>query len=581
MGDIHKLQLEVDLLESHSMNHLPDMSSSSHKDVPNLKGHVGKMGATAESAKYLLEGDAPESVDDAIRKIKAMATERIRQKAAAHRAALDLAAIASGSSANGTNVDSAIGADINSLTASVSDLNIDSDGPINVEKKQDQEDTDEISQKAKSVSAVSITKIDTSTPQVSTATKDVKSGDTKVLDIKSAGVAKVGAIIVPKTRPKTSEPKLPQTEDGFAPQPWVKRRYTIAQLLLLGEIVPYVVCPRDRFNIQVFTYDIVHIPGLGNESTGNAVVDHQILTLNLRTELIAFQFFTTYGYRYLERFKSPDHTLFVKGLWVEVRGSAGLRDHGGYRNAYRPKPYAACIKEGLIKENQEAEVFAAEQRNNHTNTAATQFRGRGGRGGPRGGGYRGGSARGGHRPAFTSASNDQMLMMREDNYIPIPALNPIAYAGPPTPIVRNDIAEATAKEAGTLRDFSKEYADIQLARTGIDHVASKFGGNAAGDVVDLVEQAKGKLAEKKAEITNKWGEVYGYTVQEQKGEPITKPGGLQGNFSTQEQQMQYIQYMLQTPLAPVLSTTHAAGNLTPSVQLAQPSTPMSDEADEA
>ncbi|KAF3915627.1 hypothetical protein ABW21_db0208511 [Orbilia brochopaga] len=551
------------------------MSSSNRKDVPNVKDHAGKTGATAASAQQLLDGETAGSVDDAIRKIKAMATERIRQKAAAHRAALELAAATSTNDADG---DKAMSSNIDSLTASISDLYIDTDGPAKTDKKHDKENTDHGSQAAKSASSAAVHKASTS--EASTV-KNGNSGDVKVSDPKSAGNTKPGTIlVVSKPRPKTSEPKIPQTEDGFAPQPWVKRRYTISQLLLLGEIVPYVICPRDRFNLQVFTYDIVHIPGLGNESTGNAVVDHQILSLNLRTELCAFQFFTTYGYRYLERFKSPDHSLFVKGLWVEVRGSAGLKDHGGYRNAYRPKPYAACIKEGLIKVDQEAEVFAAEQRNNHASAAAlTQFRGRGGRGVPRGGGYRGGSApRGGHRSTFISASTEQMLTMKDANHISIPALNPTAYAGPPTPIVGKDIAETLAKQKGTLLDLSKDYGDIQIARNDLEHAAANFGGNGTGDVVDMVKQAEEKLAEKKAEITNKWGGVYGYNVQEQKGELITKPGGLQGSSSTQEQQMQYIQYMLQTPLAPVLNMTQAAGNLTPSVDLAQPSLP--DEVDE-
>ncbi|KAJ6264966.1 hypothetical protein Dda_1120 [Drechslerella dactyloides] len=589
------------------------MSTSNPKDVPNVKEHAGKSGATAAAAKQLLDGDQSESVDDAIKKIKAMATERIRQRAAASRAAQDAESKASDSTvdkdfnmSNFPHVDKTTSDTIDILATSAANLTIEAELASKVKEKQDKENLDDTLEAPKSASVVEPTKPEIVDAQAAklkdykaaylkasdVKTADVKSSDVKTADVKTSGVKapdakasntistatpKLGTIVVPKVRPKSSEPKLPQNEDGFSPQPWVKRRYTIAQLLLLGEIIPYVICPRDRFNIQIFSYDIVHIPGLGNESTGNAVVDHQILTLNLRTELVAFQFFTTYGYRYLERFKSPDHTLFVKGLWVEVRGSAGLRDHGGYRNAYRPKPYTACINEGLVKENQEAEVLAAEQqRFNHANSVATHFRGRGGRGGQRGG-YRAGSARGGgHRTTFSTASTEQLLMMRDDKNIPVPALSLTPYTGPRTPIASNDAVAAMAQEAGTFRDLFENYADNQLVRNEIEHAAA-LGGNAAGDVVGLVEQ---ELAEKKAEITNKWGEIYGYTVQEPKGELVSKPGGLQGNSSTPEQQMQYIQYMLQTPLAPVLSTTHAAGNLTPSAQLAQPSTPMSDNMEE-
>ncbi|KAF3936161.1 hypothetical protein ABW19_dt0202199 [Dactylella cylindrospora] len=49
--------------------------------------------------------------------------------------------------------------------------------------------------------------------------------------------------------------------------------------------------------------------------------------------------------------------------------------------------------------------------------------------------------------------------------------------------------------------------------------------------------------------------------------------------STPEQQMQYIQYMLQAPLAPVLNTTPAEGELSSSLQLSQPSSKASDDTD--
>ncbi|KAF3936241.1 hypothetical protein ABW19_dt0205420 [Dactylella cylindrospora] len=280
---------------------------------------------------------------------------------------------------------------------------------------------------------------------------------------------------------KPPEPKLPQTEDGFEPRPWVKRRYTIAQLLLLGEILPYIICPRDRFDIQTFSYDIVHIPGLGCESTGNPVVDHQILTLNLRTELIAFQYFSAFHYRYLDRFKSPDHTLFVKGLWVEVRGSAGLRDHGGYRNAYRPKPYDFCVKEGLINENQEAE-----------------------------------------------AMNQPILKENDIPGVNLSNIDSAANVGPPTPIVGNDIAHAVSLDTGTLHDISKKYAEVQLVRSEIEQAVANIGDFGGDSTSHLVEEAKEKLAEKKAEITNKWGGVYGYALQDQDGTTVKKPKGLSG-----------------------------------------------------
>ncbi|KAF3925983.1 hypothetical protein ABW20_dc0107219 [Dactylellina cionopaga] len=303
----------------------------------------------------------PENIDEAIKRIKLMATERIRQKAIAARASLavlnpDSLPSKENASKAGNNAGDG---DVDGLISLAPQLNLGMEQKDTTFDRKHKGDTvDSAPEPVKSVADDTDAKVDDTKRREATPkdfkTIDSKSGDTKPSVLKPED-KKPSIIVVPKPKPRATEPKLPQTKDGFTPQPWVKRRYTISQLLLLGEVLPYVVCPRDHFNIQCFSYDIVHIPGLGNESTGNALVDHQILTLNLRTELVAFQFFTTYGYRYLERFKSPDHTLYVKGLWVEVRGSAGLRDHGGYRNAYRPKAYANCVKEGLIKENQEAE----------------------------------------------------------------------------------------------------------------------------------------------------------------------------------------------------------------------------------
>ncbi|EPS35185.1 hypothetical protein H072_11559 [Dactylellina haptotyla CBS 200.50] len=522
-----------------------------------------------------------ENIDEAIKRIKMMATERIRKKAAADRASL-----AAAKSADAFSMENASGVDINSLVALTSELNLGTDTvgakagvdihTATIAAKSAHKDTAEPSepQLAEEIDLISFS------DDKPTGLKD---GDKKYNGLKLENTnstesnpeqPKPGTIVVPKPKPKVTIQKLPQTEDGFTPQPWVKRRYTISQLLLLGEVLPYIICPRDRFNVHTFSYDLVHIPGLGNESTGNLLVDHQILTLNLRTELIAFQFFTTYGYRYLERFKDPNHTLYVKGLWVEVRGSAGLRDHGGYRNAYRPTPYDTCVKLGLVREDQEAEILAAEQRNHthqYSNNGHGGYRGRGNRGGR--GSYRGNSYRGGHGNHFIAASSQQPLW-KENMNVPLPTISFNSHSGQPASIVGNNVAEAIASEAGTLRGFSKSYAEIQVARTQIDQFAAMLGnGPANSEFGCVIEEAKENLGEKKAEVTNKWGDVYGYTVQEQNVERIKKPKGLAGATTTQEQQMQYIQYMLQTPLAPVLDTTHVSGSLTPSLQLAQRTPP--------
>ncbi|KAK6350501.1 hypothetical protein TWF718_003692 [Orbilia javanica] len=548
----------------------------------------------------------PSDIEEAIKRIKAMATERVRQKAVATRAALAVIpgnGEASTPKEGATNPDGeaedavdelAVTADVlhmplestpkdatdllDGLLSAATKLNLALDEPVKTPKK----DTG-IPKAGEASTGPEFDNLKSLEPFLKLPLKDTKLQDIKPTSLKQDETQPKSVFVVPKPKSRVFEPKLPQTEDGFSPQPWVKRRYTISQLLLLGEIMPYIICPRDRFNINTFSYDLVHIPGLGNESTGNHLVDHQILTLNLRTELIAFQYFTTCGYRYLERFKNPDHTLYVKGLWVEVRGSAGLRDHGGYRNAYRPKPYDACVKEGLIKENQEAEVQAALERgysNNHGGHPYPNhnYRGRGSRGGRGGIGYRGGNSRGNYRGGFVSASTDQPLL-KENSVISLPAPNPSAHPGPPTPIVRNDIALATAKQTGTLHELSKSYAEIQIARTEVDEAAASLGHDAPEEMVELVQKAKEKLAAKKAEITNKWGGIYGYAVQNPNTESIEKPKGLGGASSTQEQQMQYIKYMLQTPLAPVLDTTQAAGSLTPSMELAQPNFDPNDESD--
>ncbi|KAK6521790.1 hypothetical protein TWF506_001994 [Arthrobotrys conoides] len=577
--------------------------STSQKDVPeDAKNQETVTPAATISKMHTMESRRPSDIEEAIKRIKAMATERIRQKAVATRASLAVITGNEGTSStkedapkpdNGPGDDQlAVTANtlhmpledtpkeatdlLDGLLSAATKLNLALDEPV----KNPKNDTDPTKADEASINTTA-NDLKSLEPFLKLSLKDTKLPDTKPTVLKQDESKPMSVFVVPKAKPKVFEPKLPQTEDGFSPQPWVKRRYTISQLLLLGEIMPYIICPRDRFNFNTFSYDLVHIPGLGNESTGNHIVDHQILTLNLRTELIAFQYFTTCGYRYLERFKNPDHTLYVKGLWVEVRGSAGLRDHGGYRNAYRPKPYDACVKEGLIKENQEAEVQAALERGYNTNHGNhpypnNNYRGRGSRGGRGGIGYRGGSSRGNYRGGFVSASTDRPLL-KENSIISLPAPNPSAHPGPPTPIVSNDIALATAKQAGTLHELSKSYAEIQIARTEVEEVAAGLGHGAPEEMVELVQQAKEKLAEKKAKITNKWGGIYGYTVQDQNKESIEKPKGLGGASSTQEQQMQYIKYMLQTPLAPVLDTTQAAGSLTPSMELAQPNFDPQDE----
>ncbi|KAF3914052.1 hypothetical protein AA313_de0201738 [Arthrobotrys entomopaga] len=559
----------------------------------------------SSSATILKASSRTENIDDAIKRIKMMATERIRQKAAAARASL-----AAYDATNATSKDNfstvftfeenlstgqkQANEAVDNLVASTSKLNLEPDdvGPNAAPRQMEMPTCAPSKAELGATPGTSATEIDKNsndtmaneallisfdsddqpkdTPGEATtmSTDNAKGKSSKPQEVKT------GVMVVPKSKPKSMTPKLPQTEDGFTPQPWVKRRYTIAQLLLLGQIMPYVLCPRDRFDIQIFGYDLVHIPGLGNESSGNPIVDHQVLSLNLRTELVAFHFFTAYGYRYLERFRDPDHTLQVKGLWVEVRGSAGLRDHGGYRNAYRPTPYEKLINQGLIKENQEAQIqaLAAEQRNNHhpyANNNYNGYRGRGSRGG-RGGGYRGG-----HRNNFVSASAQQPQWKENHTLsLPAPGISTSSNLGPPTPIVGNDIAEATVQETGTLHEISKKYGEIQAARTEIDQVTAGLGNVAGhGEFGQLIEETKERLAEKKVQVTNRWGGVYGYTVQEQTGELIKKPKGLGGDSSTQEQQMQYIKYMLQTPLAPVLDTTSVSGSLTPSIQLAHRALP--------
>ncbi|KAK6506724.1 hypothetical protein TWF481_005183 [Arthrobotrys musiformis] len=583
------------------------MSAPPQKGLPgdDAKGEEAAAPSATMSKLQSTDLSRPSDIEETIKRIKALAAQRLRQKAAATRESLaNITGTvgASSSDDNGPNQESdtqgaakelAATADVlhlplkdtpkeatdllGDLLSAATKLNHTTDEPI----KSTNKDTGV----AKANEESTITKDDdliSFEPLLKLPLKDTKLPDTKAAVAKQDEVKPTSVFVVPKSKPKVFEPKLPQTEDGFSPQPWVKRRYTISQLLLLGEIMPYTICPRDRFNINTFSYDLVHIPGLGNESTGNHLVDHQILTLNLRTELIAFQYFTTCGYRYLERFKDPDHTLYVKGLWVEVRGSAGLRDHGGYRNAYRPKLYDACVKEGLVKENQEAEVQAALERGytnhgNHPYPNNGNYRGRGSRG--RGAiGYRGGSSRGNYRGGFVSASTDRPLL-KENSMISLPAPNPSAHPGPPTPIVSNDIALATAKQAGTLHELSKSYAEIRIARTEVEEVAAGLGEGAPEEMIELVKQAKDKLAEKKAEITNKWGGIYGYSIQDSNKDSVEKPKGLGGASSTQEQQMQYIKYMLQTPLAPVLDTTQAAGSLTPSMELAQPSFDPKNESD--
>ncbi|KAK6534925.1 hypothetical protein TWF281_006225 [Arthrobotrys megalospora] len=597
--------------------------STPQKDVlGDVKNQEAMAPASTMSKLHTMGSRRPEDIEEAIRRIKAMATERIRQKSGASRAPLSaLTGIVTSSSSkeNVPKEDNDTDGEVEELAVAVNAL----DFPIADIQEEDllsglisaasrlNLGTDETVMNPKKEASplnaadhspdTKATDLKSIEPLLKLALKDTKLPDAKAAEPKQED-AKPTVFVIPKPKPKPFEPKLPQTEDGFSPQPWVKRRYTISQLLLLGEIMPYTVCPRDRFNINTFSYDLVHIPGLGNESTGNHLVDHQVLTLNLRTELVAFQYFTNCGYRYLERFKNPDHTLYVKGLWVEVRGSAGLRDHGGYRNAYRPKPYDICVKEGLIKENQEAEVQAAVERGyNHGNHGNhpypnNSYRGRGSRGGRGGIGFRGGSSRGNYRGGFVSASTERRPL-KENSMISLPAPNPTAHPGPPTPIVSNDIALATVKKVGTLHDLSKSYADLQIARTEVEEVAAGIGHGAPDEIVELVHQAREKLGEQNAAVTNKWGGIYGYTVQDQNGETVKKPKGLGGYAtmpldldidctdltsrasSTQEQQMQYIKYMLQTPLAPVLDTTQAAGSLTPSMELAQPTFDVADESD--
>ncbi|KAF3925834.1 hypothetical protein ABW20_dc0102910 [Dactylellina cionopaga] len=168
------------------------------------------------------------------------------------------------------------------------------------------------------------------------------------------------------------------------------------------------------------------------------------------------------------------------------------------------------------------------------------------------------------------AGEGEVVFIEENSTISLPASNSSANPGPTTPIVRNDIAEATTKETGTVRDLAKTYAEIQLAHTKIGQTAAGLEGSTSNEeVLDLIEDAKEKLAEKKAEITNKWGGIYGYSVHDQTIDTVKKPKGLGGASTTQEQQLQYIQYMLQTPLAPVVDTTHVSGRLTPSIELAQ------------
>ncbi|KAF3318213.1 hypothetical protein TWF173_008948 [Orbilia oligospora] len=578
--------------------------SAPQKDVSgDAKSQETVAPAATMSKMHTMESRRPSDIEEAIKRIKAMATERIRQKTVATRASLSIITSTEGTSSSKEDTlkpDNGPEGDQLAVTANVLHMPLEDtpkeatdllDGLLSAATKLNHV-LDEPAKNPKNDSG--LTKADgisTNTaaddlkslePFLKLSLKDTRLPDTKQTVSEQDEPKPTGVFVIPKPKPKVFEPKLPQTEDGFSPQPWVRRRYTISQLLLLGEIMPYIICPRDRFNINTFSYDLVHIPGLGNESTGNHIVDHQILTLNLRTELIAFQYFTTCGYRYLERFKNPDHTLYVKGLWVEVRGSAGLRDHGGYRNAYRPKPYDACVKEGLIKENQEAEIQAALERGYNTNHGNhpypnNNYRGRGSRGGRGGVGYRGGSSRGNYRGGFVSASTDRPLL-KENSMISLPGPNPSAHPGPPTPIVRNDIALATTKQAETLHELSKSYAEIQIARTEVEEVAAGIGHGAPDEMVELLQQAKEKLAEKKAEITNKWGGIYGYTIQDPNKESVEKPKGLGGASSTQEQQMQYIKYMLQTPLAPVLDTTQAAGSLTPSMELAQPNFDPKDES---
>ncbi|KAK6362252.1 hypothetical protein TWF730_005949 [Orbilia blumenaviensis] len=585
--------------------------SDPQKNVPGDAKNQAMVPTATTSKMQTSDSRCPSDIEEAIKRIKAMATQRVRQKAVATRASLaaiagtDVSSISS-SKENDSRPENDAGGSVNELAVTADVLHL----PLEDTPKGATDLLDDLLSAATKLNLVvdaapksqgtetntADASIDTGLkgdnlislePSLKLALKDTKFPDSKDTDSKQEGTKPASVFHVPKSKPKVFEPKLPQTEDGFSPQPWVKRRYTISQLLLLGEIMPYIICPRDRFNINTFSYDLVHIPGLGNESTGNHLVDHQILTLNLRTELVAFQYFTSCGYRYLERFKNPDHTLYVKGLWVEVRGSAGLRDHGGYRNAYRPKPYDICVKEGLIKENQDAEVQAALERNfnhgnsnhgNHPYLNNSNYRGRGSRGGRGGTGFRGGSSRGNFRGGFVSASTDRSTL-KENSVISLPAPNSNTHPGPPTPIVRNDIALATAKQTGTLHDLSKSYAEIQIARTEVEEVAASIGRGAPEEIVELVEQAKEKLAEKKAEITNKWGGIYGYAVKDPNGESVEKPIGLGGASSTQEQQMQYIKYMLQTPLAPVLDTTQAAGSLTPSMELAQPNFGPKDESD--
>ncbi|KAK6542804.1 hypothetical protein TWF694_006745 [Orbilia ellipsospora] len=570
--------------------------------MPNKTGNADGGFTEAEAADptiFSKTSTRTENIDDAIKRIKMLATERIRQKAAAARASL--ATCDTTGSTSSENLSTAFifkenFSTIESLAASTSKLNLEPDdvdpntAPHQIETSVYTSSKTDLGDIAGPPAAETAKESNDGTPKETllisfdsddqpkdaleeARTKDIITGGANK-ELSKPQEANAGVIVVPKPKPKAIPQKLPQTEDGFTPQPWIKRRYTIAQLLLLGQIMPYVICPRDRFNIHIFGYDLVHIPGLGNESSGNSIIDHQILSLNLRTELVAFHFFTAYGYRYLERFKDPNHTLQVKGLWVEVRGSAGLRDHGGYRNAYRPTPYEKLINQGLIKENQEAQIQAlvAEHRNNHhpyANSNCNGYRGRG----PRGG--RGGSYRGGHRGNFVSAST-QPPQWKEHRTLPLPppGLGSNSDLGPPTPIVGNNIAKATAQETGTLHEISKKYGEIQAARTEIDQVTAGLENVAGhGEFVQLVEQTKERLAEKKAQLTNKWGEVYGYTIKEQTGELIKKPKGLEGDSSTQEQQMQYIKYMLQTPLAPMLDTTNVSGRLTPSIQLAHSANP--------
>ncbi|EWC45693.1 hypothetical protein DRE_05254 [Drechslerella stenobrocha 248] len=538
--------------------------SSQNKDIPgnikdtpgNIKGPCDKVGATAASAKQLIESQLPDSVDDAIRKIKMIAAERVRQKATAARVAI--AAGLNGPPQNSASGLKVTDQDINTLISTAANLSVGTVGAAKNEEGHKFDTKDEASHK----------KI--LGPQ-GNSHQSVPPNDIKPSSAQTQGPltgSKLGVLTAPKSRPKSSEPKLPQTEDGFSPQPWVKRRYTISQLLLLGEIVPYVICSRDRFNIQIFAYDIIHIPGLGNESTGNPVVDHQILTLNLRTELIGFQFFTTYGYRYIDRFKSSDHTLYVKGLWVEVRGSAGLRDHGGYRNAYRPKQYDVCVREGLIKEDQEAEGMSSTTAAHHF--VASPYRGRGSRGGSRGsGGYRGGSSRGGHRSIFSSASTEQPFW--KENTIALP--NTYAYNGLQTPMFSNGTPGVPFKEVGIPPGFPTNYSGFQPARFDLERGAEAGTAHNSPSSRAGIQPARFDFEKKRAEFTNKWGDIYGYAVQDQVEKPVEKPKGLEGASTTQEQQIQYIQYMIQYPLAPVLSTTQAAGFFMSTAELARGQSP--------